>query len=45
MIFFVLQLAIVTGIMDMPKQCDIVTSVLCKFTVRLVVSFIYVSKE
>lgn len=31
---FFLQLAIISGTMDLPKQCDIVISVLCKYTVR-----------
>lgn len=30
----VAELAIVTGIMELPRQCDIITSVLCKYTVR-----------
>jgi hypothetical protein len=31
---FLLQLAVVSGMLDMTRQCDIVTSVLCKYTVR-----------
>lgn len=30
-----LQLAVVSGLLDLPRQCDIVSSVLCKYTVRL----------
>lgn len=28
------ELAIVTGVMELPRQCDIITSVLCKYTVQ-----------